>query len=329
MTTMTPTMTPIPPHVPVLRDRVVELVSDAPDGVVVDATLGAGGHAAAIVEARLARHDGVALVGLDRDPHALELARDRLAPLAADPRVRLELVRTRFDAFDHVLDELGIGEVAAVVLDLGLSSMHVDDPQRGFSYRQTGPLDMRMDPDLPRSAADLVNDAEPGELVRVLRTYGEERFATRIVRAIVDARPVTTTTQLAELVRDAIPQKARRHGGHPATRTFQALRIAVNSELEALAALLPAAIDRLAVHGVAVALSYHSLEDRLVKRAFADAATGCTCPPELPVCVCGGQPKVEHLVRRPERPSEDEVAHNPRASSALLRAVRRLPETSP
>lgn len=321
-----PTMTPTPPHVPVLRDRVVALVADAPAGAVVDVTLGAGGHAEAVLDARLDRHGAATLVGLDRDPHALQLAGDRLARFRDDPRVRLELVRTRFDAFDAVLDELAIERVAAVVLDLGLSSMHVDDPERGFSYRHAGPLDMRMDPDQPRSADDLVNTAAPGELVRILRTYGEERFATRIVRAIVDARPVTTTTQLAEVVRDAIPQAGRRHGGHPATRTFQALRIAVNDELEALDALLPTVVDRLLPGGVVVALSYHSLEDRLVKRAFAAATASCTCPPELPVCVCGGRAKAEHLIRRPERPDELEVASNPRASSALLRAVRRLPE---
>lgn len=321
-----PTMTPTPPHVPVLRDRVVGLVADAPTGAVVDATLGAGGHAEAVLEARLERHGTAVLVGLDRDPRALELAGERLARFRDDPRVRLELVRTRFDAFGAVPDDLGIERVGAVMLDLGLSSMHVDDPDRGFSYRHAGPLDMRMDPDQPHSAADLVNDAEPGELVRILRSYGEERFATRIVRAIVDARPVTTTTQLAEVVRAAIPQAARRHGGHPATRTFQALRIAVNGELEALDALLPVAIDRLLPGGVVVALSYHSLEDRLVKRAFAAATASCTCPPELPVCVCGGRPDAEHLIRRPERPDEHEIAMNPRASSALLRALRRLPE---
>lgn len=321
-------MTAPHPHVPVLRDRVVQLVEEAPAGPVVDATVGAGGHAAAIVEARLERHAAARLIGLDRDPHALALARRRLEPLADDPRVQLELVRTRFDALADVLDERGIPQVSAILLDLGISSMHVDEPDRGFSYRSSGPLDMRMDPDLPVSAGDLVNDADPAELVRILREYGEERHAQRIVRAIVAARPITTTTDLADVVRAAIPQRDRRQGGHPATRTFQALRIAVNDELGALAALLPTVVDRLVPGGVAVVLSYHSLEDRIVKRAFADAATGCICPPGLPVCACGRTPLVEHLVRRPERPGADELAANPRASAARLRAVRRLPEVT-
>jgi 16S rRNA (cytosine1402-N4)-methyltransferase len=320
------TMTATPPHVPVLLDRVVELFGSAPDGPVVDGTLGAGGHAAAITEARLARYGHAHLVGLDRDPDALELARDALDDRV--PGARVELVRTRFDALPEVLDDLGIGQVAGVFLDLGISSMHVDRAERGFSYRQPGPLDMRMDPSLTVSAADLVNDLDARELARILRRYGDERFADRIARAIVAARPFTTTTELAEVVRDAIPHAARRTGGHPATRTFQALRIAVNAELDALEAVLPAAIDRLAVGGLLVVLSYHSLEDRLVKRALADAATGCICPPNLPVCACGHTPDVEHVIRRPERPDELEITTNPRASAARLRAARRLPETS-
>jgi 16S rRNA (cytosine1402-N4)-methyltransferase len=317
-------MTAAPPHHPVLLDRVVELLVGAPDGPVVDATVGAGGHAAAVCEARARRHGHARLIGLDRDPDALALAERVLAERVPDATV--DLVRTRFDALPDVLDELGVDEVAGVFLDLGISSMHVDRPERGFSYRHEGPLDMRMDPATATTAADLVNGLDPGELARLLRRYGDERFADRIARAIVRARPLTTTTQLAAVVRDAIPHAARRHGGHPATRTFQALRIAVNGELDALEAVLPAALSRLCPGGVLVALSYHSLEDRLVKRALAEAARGCVCPPGLPVCACGRQPLVEHLVRRPERPSADEVADNPRASAARLRAARRLPE---
>jgi 16S rRNA (cytosine1402-N4)-methyltransferase len=318
-------MTATPPHVPVLLDRVVELFGAAPDGPVVDGTLGAGGHAVAIVEQRLARFGHAHLVGLDRDPDALELARTNLAERV--PSARVDLVRTRFDALPDALDELGLERVAGVFLDLGISSMHVDRAERGFSYRQTGPLDMRMDPDQPTSAADLVNDLDARELSRLLKRYGDERFADRIARAIVAARPLTTTTELAAVVRDAIPHAARRTGGHPATRTFQALRIAVNAELDALEAVLPAAIDRLADGGLLVVLSYHSLEDRLVKRAFVEAATGCICPPNFPVCACGHTPLVEHVIRRPERPDELEIATNPRASAARLRAVRRLPES--
>ena len=308
------------PHVPVMLDRVVELLAGAPDGVIVDATLGAGGHARAVALARRERHGHAHVVGIDRDPDALDLAGMRLRLVDG---LTVDLVQARFDALADVLDDLGIATIAGILLDLGISSMHVDRAERGFSYRQEGPLDMRMGPDAPRSAADIVNDAPVEEIIRILRVYADERFAPRIARAIVAARPLSTTTELAKVVRNAIPAAARRTGGHPATRTFQALRIAVNGELDALEHVLPVAIDRLAPGGVAVAIAYHSLEDRLVKRAFTDAATGCICPPDLPVCACGRVPVVDHLVRRPERPSEEEMATNRRATAARLRAVRR------
>ncbi len=314
------------PHLPVLLERTVELLTDAPEGLVVDATLGAGGHALALLGARLERHGRAALLGVDRDPDALALAGERLAPYAADPRVELTLVRARFDALPEVLAAHGHDRVSGVLLDLGISSMHVDRAERGFSYRAEGPLDMRMDPDLPTTAGDLVNDLDEVELARLLRRFADEPHAGRIARAIVAARPLTSTVQLAEVVRDAVPAAARRRGGHPATRTFQALRIAVNAELDALAGVLPAVIDHLAPGGVAVVIAYHSLEDRPVKRAFAAAATGCICPPTMPVCGCGQRARVEHLVRRPDRPDAEELARNPRASAARLRAVRRLPE---
>ncbi len=311
------------PHLPVMLDRVVALLSEAPDGVIVDATLGAAGHARAVIEARTERYGHAHLIGLDRDPMALELSADHLAVVRESAAV--ELVRARFDELPAVLDERGIPTIAGILLDLGISSMHVDIAERGFSYRQDAPLDMRMDPDLPVSAADIVNGWSTGELTRILRDYGEERFADRVARGIVAARPLHSTTALAEVVRDAIPAAARRRGGHPATRAFQALRIAVNDELAALEAVLPVVVERLAPGGIAVVLSYHSLEDRRVKQAFAAAATGCICPPGLPVCGCGRTPMAEPLVRRPERPDEEEIAANPRAASARLRAVRRLP----
>ncbi len=314
-----------PPHTPVLLDRVVELLAAAPDGTVVDATLGAAGHAAAVTAARYDRYGRARLVGIDQDPAALELGSERLAALAADPDVEVVLRHARFDRLPEVLDELGLDEVAGVLLDLGISSMHVDRPERGFSYRSEGPLDMRMNPHAPRTAGDLVNDLPERELAHLLHRYADERFARQIARRIVAARPVSSTTELAEIVRSAVPAAARRTGGHPATRTFQALRIAVNDELTALDAVLPVVLERLMPGGVAVCLSYHSLEDRRVKRAFADAARGCICPPGLPVCGCGRTPLVEPLVRRPERPSEAETTANPRASAARLRAVRRLP----
>lgn len=313
------------PHVPVMVDRVVELLEGGPPGVVVDCTLGAGGHARSVMEARRARYGSAALVGLDRDPDALALARERLADFAAEETVWL--VHASFEAFDETLDRLGIGLVAGVFYDLGMSSMQVDRSERGFSYRYGGPLDMRMDPTQEVTAAQLVNEAAKEELARIIGRYGEERLAHRIAAAIVRRRPLQTTEELAATVRDAIPAAARRSGPHPATRTFQALRIAVNRELEALEASLPRAIERLEPGGICVVLSYHSLEDRIAKQVFVGAARGCICPPRLPACLCGREPLVELLTRRPERPSPSEIASNPRASAARLRAARRRAPT--
>lgn len=311
------------PHVPVLLDAVTDLL-ERPDGVVVDVTLGAGGHAAAIVARRLQLWGRADLLGIDRDESALELARERLADAIEDPRVRIRTVHARADELARVLDDAGVDRVAGVLMDLGVSSMHLDRPDRGFSYRQDGPLDMRMDTSQGRTADDLVNGLDVQQLADVIRRYGEERFAHRIADAIAEARPIEGTARLAEIVRDAIPAATRRTGGHPATRTFQALRIAVNEELVSLESTLPIAIDRLAEDGVLVVMSYHSLEDRIVKRAFADAATGCVCPPRIAVCTCGRTPRVEHVVRRPLGPTDAERAVNPRAGSVRLRAVRRL-----
>ena len=311
------------PHVPVLVDAVTELL-ERPDGVVVDVTLGAGGHAAAVVARRLQLWGRADLLGIDRDESALALARQRLQREIDDPKVRIRLVHARADELARVLDDEGIGSVAGVLMDLGVSSMHLDRPERGFSYRQDGPLDMRMDPSHGSTAADLVNGLEAEALADLIRRYGEERFAHRIADAIIAARPITGTVRLAEIVRDAIPAATRRTGGHPATRTFQALRIAVNEELRSLELTLPVAIDRLAEDGVLVVMSYHSLEDRIVKRAFAEAATGCVCPPRIAVCVCHRTPRVAHVVRRPLGPGAEELAANPRSGSVRLRAVRRL-----
>ena len=311
------------PHVPVLRDAVTELL-ERPDGVVVDVTLGAGGHTAAIAARRLQLWGSADMLGIDRDESALALARDRLQRELDDPRVRVRLVHARADELARVLDDEGVDQVAGVLMDLGVSSMHLDRAERGFSYRQDGPLDMRMDTTQPRTAGDLVNGLDAGQLADIIRRYGEERFAHRIADAIVAARPIHGTVRLAEIVRDAIPAATRRTGGHPATRTFQALRIAVNDELTSLESTLPVAIDRLAEDGVLVVMSYHSLEDRIVKRAFADAATGCVCPPRLAVCACGRAPRVAHVVRRPIVADAAELAVNPRAGSVRLRAVRRL-----
>jgi 16S rRNA (cytosine1402-N4)-methyltransferase len=306
-------------HVPVLLDRCVALLAPAatPDGVLVDATLGLGGHA----EALLAATPGTRLVGLDRDPEALRRAGERLAPYGT----RVRLVHAVYDALPDALD----GErVDGVLFDLGVSSLQLDEPARGFSYAHDAPLDMRMDQGNGPTAAEVVNTYPVEDLARILREYGEERFAARVARAIVAGRPWTTTAPLAETVREAIPAATRRHGGHPAKRTFQALRIEVNGELAALARALPAAIAALRVGGRLVVLAYHSLEDRAVKRAIQEGLRGCVCPPDLPVCACGREPQLRLLVRGAEEPTEAEVAANPRAASARLRAVERIREAA-
>ena len=299
-------------HLPVMVAEVVDVLRPVPPGVIVDATVGAGGHAAALLDAL----PGHTLLGLDRDDEALALAGERLAPF--DDRVALR--RANFDELDRVVD----GPVSAVLFDLGVSSMQLDDPERGFSYRGDGPLDMRADRRQSLTAADVVNGYETAELARVLARHGEERFAGRIAKAIVAARPLSTTGQLAEVVRDAIPAPARRRGGHPAKRTFQAIRIAVNGEIVTLGDTIDRALDLLAPGGRCAVLAYHSGEDRIVKERFADAETGgCVCPPQLP-CVCGAVPTVRLVWRGAHRPGPDELAANPRSESARLRVAEKL-----
>ncbi len=303
-------------HRPVMVDEVVALLRPVPPGIVVDATVGGGGHAAAVL-------DGVpqvTLLGLDRDDDALAAAAANLARFGN----RVTLRAVRFDALATTMEELDVDRIAGALFDLGVSSPQFDRPERGFSYRFEGPLDMRMDRTQARTAADIVNEEDERELARILRTYGDERYAARIARGIVAARPITTTTRLADVVRDAIPAPARRRGGHPAKRAFQALRIAVNDELDALPAALDQVIDRLAPGGRCVVISYHSGEDRIVNETFRTASTGgCTCPPGLP-CTCGAVAVVRELRPRKRRPSADEVARNPRAASAVLRAIEKL-----
>lgn len=305
-------------HTPVLLDEVVDLLAGATDGVIVDATLGGGGHAAAIAAAR---RNGT-ILGIDRDPVALEAATRRFS---GDP-VLAGRLQTRRGRFDRVLATLPDDmRIAGTLFDLGVSSPQLDRAARGFSYRADAPLDMRMDPDDPRSAASLIAGSDVDGLSRILREFGDERFARRIARAIVEARPVTTTAQLADIVRDAIPAAARRRGGHPAKRTFQALRIAVNDELVAFDAALRIALDRVSPGGRIVVISYHSGEDRIAKHVLRDAVDGgCTCPPGLP-CVCGARSIAVDLARGGRTPRPDEVAANPRAASARLRAVEVLP----
>ncbi len=305
-------------HEPVLLDRVVDLLRVVPDGLYVDATLGGGGHAEAVLRA----HPGLQLLGLDRDDAAIEAASRRLAPFGD----RVEIVRSGFDRIEPLVRERTDQGASAVLMDLGVSSPQLDQAERGFSYRAAAPLDMRMDRREARTAHEVVNGYDVAELTRVIRTYGEERYASRIARAIVAARPVADTEQLAGIIREAIPAPARRTGGHPAKRTFQAIRIEVNRELEQLADALDGALSVLVPGGRLAVMSYHSLEDRLVKEKLRDAETGgCVCPPGLP-CACGAEPTVRLLKRGAWTAPADETERNPRASSVRLRAAERLAE---
>ncbi|MCU1358396.1 MAG: mraW [Acidimicrobiales bacterium] len=315
-----PVTEPVPfDHVPVLEALVVELFSAVPAGTIVDATLGGAGHAAAVLDSR----PDLSVLGLDRDPNALVAAQARLALYGS----RAAAVRARFDQMATVVAEAGtaIQPIVGVLFDLGVSSPQFDQADRGFSYRNDAPLDMRMDPTSGMSAADVVNEASVGELADILRRNADERFAGRIARAIEAARPITTTRELAEVVVSAIPAPARRRGGYPAKRTFQALRIHVNDELTVLPPALDAAISILAPGGRLVVISYHSGEDRIVKERLRRADDGgCTCPPGLP-CACGAEPEARLLKRGGWTPDAVEVDRNPRAASARLRAVEKLP----
>ncbi len=319
------TADPAARHVPVLRERVVALLApalEAAGAVVVDATIGLGGHA----EELLRRCPHARLLGLDRDPQALELAGKRLSVLAD----RMMLVHAVYDEMPAVLARLGVPAVQGVLFDLGVSSLQLDETRRGFAYASDAPLDMRMDQTRGRTAADVLNSYAAEDLARVLRRYGEERFARRIADAVVHERrrePFTTSARLVGLVRDAVPAPARRSGGNPAKRTFQALRMEVNDELPALQRALPAAVGALAVGGRIAVLSYHSLEDRLVKQVLAEGARGTT-PPGLPVELPEHAPTLRLLTRGAERAADDEVALNPRAASARLRAAERTREAA-
>lgn len=309
-------------HQSVLLDRVLELFASVPAGTIVDATLGGAGHAAALLEARA----DLRVLGLDQDPHALLAAKARLA-IFGD---RATATHARFDQLATVVAAAGAANqpIVGVLFDLGVSSPQFDRPERGFSYRNDAPLDMRMDTTTGRTAADLINTTDEREIAAILRRYADERFAGRIAKAIVHARPVLTTGELSELVVNAIPAPARRRGGHPAKRTFQALRIAVNEELDVLPPALDAAIDIVVPGGRVVAISFHSGEDRLVKARFRLADDGgCICPPGLP-CGCGAVAEARLLKRGGWVPSAAEIELNPRAASARLRAVEILPAPS-
>jgi 16S rRNA (cytosine1402-N4)-methyltransferase len=309
-----------PFHKPVMVKEVIKLLHPRPNGIYVDATLGLGGHTEAILEWTYSR---TKVIGFDRDSEALSLAKNRLSRFGS----QVVFVNENFSQIDKVLKGLGIDRVDGIVADLGMSSFQIEGSGRGFSFLRDEPLDMRMDPSLSFTARDLVNEMDEEELSKILRVYGEERWAKKISREIVRSRrekPIEMTPQLAEIVSGAIPKKFHPPGIHPATRTFQALRISVNNELGNLEVFLEKAVSTLSVGGRIVVISFHSLEDRLVKNAFRELALPCICPPEMPRCGCGKKGVLKILTRFPLRPSVEEIHENPRARSAKLRGGERI-----
>lgn len=306
-------------HKPVLLDECLTALNIRPDGVYLDGTLGRAGHSLEIVR----RLTTGRLIAVDRDETAIAAARERLA----DYMDRVTLVHRNFDQLEEILEEQGLNGVDGMLFDLGVSSPQLDDAERGFSYMHDAPLDMRMDRTASLTAREVVNTWSYEELRRILFEYGEERYAPAIASAICRRReenPIETTLELAELIRQAMPAKALREKQHPAKRSFQAIRIAVNGELDALPPMLRAAADGLNPGGRLAVISFHSLEDRIIKRTLQELATGCTCPPEFPVCVCGKKPKMKLITRKPVVSGPAELTYNPRARSAKLRVAEKL-----
>ncbi len=302
-------------HTSVLLTEVIDQLHILPDGIYVDGTLGGGGHSYHIAE-RLTQ--GGRLIGIDQDREALKAAGERLSPY----QDRVTLVHSNYENIAAVLQEQGIGQVNGILLDLGVSSYQLDNPERGFSYREDEPLDMRMDQSAPISAKDILNGWSQEELIRILREYGEEKCAVKIAKNIVSQRekkPLETTGELAAIVRRSIPMKMQEKGGNPCKRTFQAVRIACNRELEVLSDSLDTMIDLLAPGGRLCIITFHSLEDRIVKNAFRKNENPCTCPPEFPVCVCGRKSKGKVITRKAILPGEEELENNRRSASAKLR----------
>lgn len=300
-------------HEPVLVSEVVDMFKPLTAGVVVDATFGGGGHTRRMLE-ELA--DEIRIVGIDRDPDALA---------NAEQEDRLTVIKGNFGDMRHLLGQADVDAPVGFLFDLGVSSHQLDEGARGFSYHQAGPLDMRMGDDVELTASEIVNEWSHGDLASIIRRYGEEKMAGRIATAIIAHRPITSTDELARIVAEAMPAALRR-GGHPARRTFQAIRIAVNDELGAITRGLDDALDMLAPGGRCAVISYHSLEDRLVKQRFAAGAVGCVCPPELPVCACDADPELRILTRKPIEPGPTEIAANPRARSARMRVAEKTLE---
>ena len=302
-------------HDPVLYHEIIQALQPKNKGYYVDCTLGAGGHALGILNA--SKPEGQ-LLGFDLDPQALALARETLAP----HEQRTLLVQRSYTKLSETLQENQWPLVNGIVLDLGASSMQFDTPERGFSFREDAPLDMRFGPEVTESAADIINTYSEAELAEIIFRYGEERASRRIAKAIIRDRPIRTTFELATLISTVIPRKGKRV--HPATRTFQALRIAVNDELGSIEKVLPQAVEALAPGGRLAVISFHSLEDRLVKRYFRYESKDCICPPRQPMCTCNHQAKIKEVARKPIRPSAEEVDRNPRARSAILRVVEKV-----
>ena len=309
-------------HVSVLLNEVIDNLNIKPDGVYIDGTLGGGGHSLEIVK-RLGEKGR--LIGFDRDREAIAAATDRLQDYAG----KVTVIRSNFDRIKEASGTAGIKKADGIVLDLGVSSHQLDDPGRGFSYREDAPLDMRMDDRQEKTARDIVNDMSEEELAGIIKRYGEERFAGRIASNIVQARkkaPLSTTFELNEIIKDSIPAKYRATGGHPSKRTFQAIRIALNGELDSLEKAVPDMIDMLDDGGRLCIITFHSLEDRIVKNLFRDAQDPCTCPPDFPVCVCGKKPKGKVITRKAILPSKEELEVNSRSKSAKLRVFERIVE---
>ena len=306
-------------HVPVLLDEVLENLKISPSGTYVDGTLGGAGHGSAIA-ARLA--EGGRLIGIDQDRDAVAAAAERLSPYAD----RVTIVRDNYEHIPEILNDLGIASVQGILLDIGVSSFQIDNPERGFSYNTDAPLDMRMDQDSPLTAADIVNGWSEAELRRILRDYGEERYAANIAARIVKTRqekPFASTGDLVKVIRASIPMKMQERYGNPCKRTFQAIRIACNRELDVLEDSMDRLIGRLAPGGRICVITFHSLEDRIVKNAFRRNENPCTCPPEFPVCVCGRVSRGRVITRKPILPSQDEMGKNKRAASAKLRVFEK------
>lgn len=316
-------------HIPVLLPECLDALRLTPGKTYVDATLGGAGHS--LEAAKLIGRTGH-LIGIDQDDAARHAARERLMALPDDVRPDIDVLAGNFGDLDSLLVSVQIPRIDAILFDLGVSSVQIDTPARGFSFKETGPLDMRMDPsNQTLTAAEIINTYNAADLARVIRDYSDERWASRIAQFVVEARaqrPITTSEQLVDVIKAAVPASARRAGGHPAKRTFQALRIEVNGELDALRRGLDAAVRWLAPGGRIAVISYHSLEDRIVKDAFKSLSVGCTCPPDLPVCVCGNKPILKLITRKPQLPTPEEVQRNPRSRSAKLRVAERLDENA-